>query len=82
MYNGSMSDNGFTPQNKVQELAYHRRGIKSLPDFERAMGAKPWKVARTTARYWWENGITEGLRLSYLQTMADFFGVSLNDLGG
>jgi len=75
-----MSDNNFSPSNKVQELAYHRRGIKSQPEFERAIGGKPWKVARVTARHWWLHGITEGMRFGYMQTLADFLGVTLNDL--
>lgn len=70
----------FRPQNKVQELAYKNKGIKSQSDFEKALGNRG--VARTTARSWWLGGITKGLRLEYLQELADFFGVSLDDLGG
>ena len=69
----------FTPRNKVQRLAYEKLGIDSQSEFEKALGRKG--IGRTTARSWWLNGITEGLRLAYLQALADFFGVSLDDLG-
>lgn len=75
-----MTTSKFTPKNKVQKLAYEKRGITSQPDFERALGRQG--IARTTARSWWLNGITEGLRLQYLQELADFFDVSLDELGG
>lgn len=75
-----MTNNGFQPTNKVQELAYYNRGIKSQAEFERAIGGKPWKIARVTARLWWINGVTEGMRLGFMQTLSDFFGVSLNEL--
>lgn len=70
----------FTPKNQVQRLAHERLGINSQAAFEKALGKKG--IARTTARQWWLNGITEGSRFGFVQELAEFLGVSMDDLGG
>jgi hypothetical protein len=72
--------NSFTPKNVVQRLAQENRGIESLTEFHRAIAVKPWKVGRLTARNWWLEGITKGMRLSGAITLADFLKVKVDDL--
>jgi transcriptional regulator with XRE-family HTH domain len=69
----------FKPKNNVQKLAYEKRGITTRREFEQMIQVKPWKVARTTARHWWEKGIKMPT-LSTLLKLSDFFKVSLDDL--
>jgi hypothetical protein len=70
----------FTPKNIVQKYAYEKRGILSYLEFERMIRSKPWLVARTTARYWWDEGVPENMRLSSAATLADFLRVKVDDL--
>ena len=72
--------NEFKPKNKVQKLAYEKRGISSVTEFERAIGVKPWEVSRTTARYWWERGVPENMYLSSAATLASYLNVCVDDL--
>ena len=73
-------DNKFTPRNRVQQLAYQKRGIMSQSEFQRAIGVKPWQVRRLTARSWWLNGIAGGMRFAYIKALADFLRVTLDEL--
>lgn len=68
----------FAPKNKVQKAAYERLGIDSQSKFEKALGDRG--IARTTARQWWLYGITEGSRFGFVQELADYLGVSLDEL--
>ena len=70
----------FSPANKVQELAYKKRSIESRYAFEKAIGTRPWSVARVTARSWWLNGATEGMKLENLRTLSDFLKVTIDEL--
>jgi hypothetical protein len=70
----------FTPQNVVQKYAYEKRGVRSYLEFEQMIGGRPWLVARTTARYWWDSGIPENMRLSSAANLADFLRVKIDDL--
>lgn len=73
-----MTDN-FKPRNTIQKLAFEKRSITSHLEFEKMIGAKPWQVPRTTARYWWVNGI-KSPKLSSIQTLTDFLRVPMDDL--
>lgn len=70
----------FSPSNRVQELAYKKRNIDSRYEFEQAIAAKPWGVARVTARSWWLNGVTPGMKLENLRVLSSFLKVTLDDL--
>lgn len=72
-------DEKFKPQNIVQRFAKERRGITSLPEFEKKIGSDPWNVARVTARYWWENGVPEKMMLANAKKLADFLYVKIDD---
>ena len=69
----------FKPLNNVQRLAYERRGVTSQPEWERMIGAKPWRVPRTTARYWWVNGLKMP-SLRTLVTLSKFLRVPIDAL--
>ena len=77
VYNQRMA-NKFSPRNKVQKLLHERKGFTAVQQFEKAM--KAFDIPRTTARYWWDNGIPSTTTLRALQAIADFLGVSLDEL--
>lgn len=68
----------FTPKNKVQRLAYNTHGNKSAAEFEKAMVKKG--VARTTARWWWDNGVPSSADIENIQAIADYLNVSISEL--
>jgi hypothetical protein len=70
----------FSPINRVQELAYKKRNIDSRYEFEKAISITPWKVARVTARSWWLNGVTSGMKLENLRKLSSFLKVTIDDL--
>jgi hypothetical protein len=70
----------FKPKNIVQKLAYERRKITVVTDFEAQIGEEPFLVKRTTARYWWDNGIPENMRLSSADALARFLWAKVDDL--
>ena len=74
-----MSEN-FAPKNRIQKLAYNIYGIDRCLNFEKELKKDPWNVSRTTARYWWENGVTTGMKLIYLKIISGFFGVTIDEL--
>jgi hypothetical protein len=67
----------FKPQNNIQKLAFEKRGITSVTEFEKML--EPWDVKRTTARYWWDNGIKQP-SLKNLAVLSDFLKVPLAEL--
>jgi hypothetical protein len=70
----------FSPTNRVQELAYKIRNIESRYEFEQAISVSPWFVARVTARSWWLNGVTPGMKLENLRTLSSFLKVTIDEL--
>jgi hypothetical protein len=72
--------NGQKPKNNVQKFAQENRGIEDQAEFQRAISVKPWKVGRLTARNWWLGGVTKGMRLGGVITLADFLKVKIDDL--
>lgn len=72
----------FTPKNRIQELAYTKRQIKSAAEFSRSISGKDWKVKHATAYHWWENGIPEHMYISSARNLAKYFDVTLDELLG
>jgi hypothetical protein len=70
----------FAPKNKVQELALKKHGITSQAEFQRAIAQAPYGVGRLTARNWWLNGVTAGMRLELAFTLADFLETGVDKL--
>jgi hypothetical protein len=68
------------PKNIVQKLAFEKHSITNQADFQKAIAAKPWEVSRLTARNWWMDGATPGMRLSLAFTLASFLKIKVDDL--